>query len=234
MYPTPAQSTSHSSSLLPFPRQHPEAQPTSYFSSSSRHQGRHREQHFSFGKPSLQSGLRTPPADEMGTTYQAPNLVSYEGHHTHHSAYDSTAAPNRALPKDAYYDATRHQPLREQDQQYHRQQQIQQSFPQSRPTALSVTASQQSTTSRPSTRPGTPSSGTLSAGTSHRSNPEPSTTARDAAMIQHSLQMPPCIGPKSKGGDLVDLTAQVRCLVLVFLTRVSGSYSYMVSEFCAR
>jgi hypothetical protein len=150
------------------------------------------------------SGLRTPPTEEMGTTYQVPNLASYENNNVYRSAYASTmghADRTRGAVGDAIYDtATRYSTSQEQDHQPQYQQLIQQSRARVFPSTTS-----QSSTSRPSTRTPTPSSGT-----SAKTQSEALTAVRDAAMVLHNLQIPTCISPN--GGDLADFTAQVGSL----------------------
>lgn len=160
------------------------------------------------------TGLRTPPTEEeMGTTYQVPNMASYENKHVHHSAYASKtghAERARGAMGDTIYDAaTRYstpqdyplQPQYQQPQPHYQQQ----ALPQGRSRASHSTTTSQPSRSRPPTRPATPSSATMST----KSQSDAVTAARDAGMVLHNLQIPTCISPN--GGDLADFTAQVRC-----------------------
>lgn len=163
------------------------------------------------------SGLRTPPTDEMGTTYQVPNMASYESNHMHRSAYAPRATHadrSRGAIGDSMYDAAtrysasqgyaeqpQYQRALPQPQSYHQQQQYP-PMSQERPAALPSMATQPST-SRPPTGPTTPSSVKSALSLS-----DATTAARDAGMVLHNLQIPACISPA--GGDLADFTAQVR------------------------
>lgn len=149
--------------------------------------------HSTADEATLQSGLRTPPADDMGTTYQIPNLGSCVNHHAHHHApYVSTLASNDRTRK-AFNDGVYESPSR-----YAMPSQQQESFAQSR--AGHAASASISSTSRHSTRPSTPQSGPMTAA-------EQATATRDATMVLHSLQIPTCISPR--GGNLADFAAQV-------------------------
>ncbi|OIW22739.1 hypothetical protein CONLIGDRAFT_552219, partial [Coniochaeta ligniaria NRRL 30616] len=149
----------------------------------------------------------------MGTTYQVPNMASYENNHVHHSAYASKlghAERTRGALGDSIYDATTrystsqehaHQPQYQQAYSHHQQQ----TQPQRHTRASHSTTNSQPSTSRPPTRPTTPSSAM-----SGKSQSDAATAARDAAMVLHNLQIPTCISPN--GGDLADFTAQITCL----------------------
>lgn len=139
------------------------------------------------------SGLRTPPADDMGTTYEAPSLASCGSRHAHHSAFISTLPSNdrpKATLNDAIYEPTSKYTLPSQ--------QHAQVFTQSRANAGHPAS--HASTSRHSTRPSTPQSGPIVSA-------DPSTATRDATMVLHSLQIPACVSPR--GGNLADFAAQV-------------------------
>ncbi|RKU47026.1 hypothetical protein DL546_008458 [Coniochaeta pulveracea] len=163
-------------------------------------------------KPAFHSGLRTPPSDEMGTKYQLPNMAAHQNPQGHYPPYATTVPASYGGQRGdpVFNDAFSNASLRE---QYQRQHHMTATHGQSiQPSAGFGATSQAFHTSRSSTRPNTPSSATLPGVSSHRrANSEPSTTARDAAMVLHSLEMPPCIG--AKGGDLVDLVAQITCMI---------------------
>lgn len=160
------------------------------------------------------SGLRTPPTDEMGTTYQMPNMASYESNHMHRSAYAPRAAhadrTRSAMGESMYDTATRYstsQGYPQQPPQYQQAPPQLQSYQQHPPIshgrqAVLPSIVPQPSTSRPPTRPTTPSSVR-----SARSLSDASIAARDAGMVLHNLQIPTCISPA--GGDLADFTAQV-------------------------
>ncbi|KAK0647181.1 hypothetical protein B0T16DRAFT_429710 [Cercophora newfieldiana] len=162
----------------------------------------------------------------METAYHLASMASYENMHAHHhSAYVPTAAPSdrprpvlneRSAPNEQMFNPS----LRCSGPAYpHHQSAV--TLPQPRaahppPTAGSVApttgssryqqprqqqmqpTSQQSS----STQPSTPTSSGAMA------DQEPS--ARDAAMVNHSLQIPQCISPK--GGNLADFVADITAL----------------------
>ncbi|KAK5655329.1 hypothetical protein OQA88_5896 [Cercophora sp. LCS_1] len=170
-----------------------------------------------------QSGLRTPPTDEnMGTTYQMPNMASYENHHSiHHPGYAPTAASERPRPALNERPAPNGQPHNPTMQCYNQQAVLPQprvsqssSSPASvqqasnnlyQPQAQQQQPQQHAQPTQPQSpprHPSTPNSGTA------KDNPELS--ARDSAMVLHSLQIPVCISPK--GGNLADFAAEVTAL----------------------
>ena len=64
--------------------------------------------HFSRrGNPSP-GGLRTPPTDEMGTTYQLPNLASYETHPLHHHSSFAPSMAQQDRTRSAVVDSVYH------------------------------------------------------------------------------------------------------------------------------
>jgi hypothetical protein len=175
------------------------------------------------------SGLRTPPADEMGTTYQVPNMASYENNHMHRSAYASKSGhqdrTRSAMGESLYDAATRYSTSQGYVQQPQPQPQYQQGQPQpqayqqrpqqlvsnGRSHSLPSTAPppQQQRQQQPQFSHSSPPAGpaTPSSVKSAQSQSDAATAARDAGMVLHNLQIPACISPK--GGDLADFTAQV-------------------------
>lgn len=144
-----------------------------------------------------QVGLRTPPADDMGTTYQMPNLASCGNHRAYHSSVPISSLSSGDRPKASLH----HVVVCEQPRYLAHCQQQQPIAGQSRTSAVSSTS--QPPTSRHSTRPSTPYSEQIT-------TTDQATAARDATMVLHSLQIPPCISPK--GGDFADFAAQTTCL----------------------
>jgi len=186
-----------------------------------------------YGGAPAQSGLRTPPTDEnMETAYQLPSMASYENLHAHHhSAYvpapppsdrprpvlNERLAPNEQMfnpslrctgPVYPYYQPTVSLPL------------PRASIPPltagpvAPPTDSSHYQSAQQTQPAPqqTTRPSTPGP------TSSSTMTEQEVTARDLAMVHHSLQIPQCISPK--GGNLADLVADLTALFWFESTKV--------------
>ncbi|PTB48513.1 hypothetical protein M431DRAFT_487511 [Trichoderma harzianum CBS 226.95] len=153
------------------------------------HQHQHRPHH------RLHLGLRTPPVDEMSTTYQqAP------------AAYDSHAlrsyASSIAHPRTSTSAAVASHDARNAAAQYYRY-----------PTQQSQTAQSSTSQSRTATLHGTPSDRSTKSAT-----PASSVSAKDTissrrspeTLIYHSLQIPRCIS--SNGGSLADFAAQMTCL----------------------
>lgn len=150
--------------------------------------------HYGANETTPQSGLRTPPAESMGTTYQVPSLGSCGDHHAHHHApYVSALASSdrqRKAFSDAVYEPTPTHSMPNYQQQVSTQPRATQ------PPPSSVLPSN----SRHSTTPSTPLSGPMAAA-------DEATASRDATMVLHSLRIPACISPK--GGNLADFAAQV-------------------------
>lgn len=155
---------------------------------------------------SHQGGLRTPPTEDMGTTYQPPNLASYESSHRSGLPGYASAMAQADRKRNALSEAqaalaaatysrphlVSGQPLSAQIHQPH-----------NRLVLSSSTSSQPlQSSSRHSTRPSTPNSVVTLA-----SQQEEGTSRRDSAMVLHSLEIPACISPK--GGNLADFAAQV-------------------------
>ncbi|KAK0704065.1 hypothetical protein B0T26DRAFT_744639 [Lasiosphaeria miniovina] len=185
----------------------------------------------------------------MGTTYQVPNMASYENHHmVHHSSYTSTLAASdrgrpalneRTVPNEHVFHLTSRCPT----QTTHNHQQAP-TLPQPRlsvdsnvstsSAASSVTLSSlapaptaasrpppQRPHSRQPTRPSTPGSGGTMA--------DRELSARESAMVLHSLQIPQCIS--SRGGSLSDFVAELTALfwfesITVLETAESGQDPY--------
>lgn len=155
------------------------------------------------------SGLRTPPFDDMGTTYQPASLAPYEGHQaaplpTYHTsvAQVDRARSTRADIQNGHDNYSRYQAYSSQQQ------------PQSQAHARHALYSTPSApivaphpTSRHSTRPSTPNSAhTIQIGSGGSATSRVS--SRDSqAMVLHSLQVPACISPR--GGNLADFSAHV-------------------------
>lgn len=164
----------------------------SYHDVAHRHLQHHPHQHRPH-QPRHHLGLRTPPVDEMSTTYQqAP------------AAYDSHAlrsyASSIAHPRTSTSAAVASHDARNAAAQYYRY-----------PTQQSQTAQSSTSQSRTATLHGTPSDRSTKSAT-----PASSVSAKDAissrrspeTLIYHSLQIPRCIS--SNGGSLADFAAQVR------------------------
>jgi hypothetical protein len=160
----------------------------------------------------------------MGTTYQVPNLASYENHNlTHHSAYVSTlsqAARSRASLSDSVYALSSSRPTVQsqtssQPVLNHQEPQIPQYqssvHPHNTTHHQSVAASSvlsQGSASRPSTRPSTPSSSTSK--TMSTTGEHGKLSERDSGMVMHSLVIPKCIS--KNGGSLADFAAEITAL----------------------
>lgn len=160
-------------------------------------------EHFqSPGASVLSSGLRTPPADEMGTTYHAPNLAPYENHNVSLPGYPSALAQadrtrtvlsdiNGGLANSARYSA--------------------QNQPQPHSQTRLITTSSSSTvqpSSRHSTRPSTPTGSSSKITMASEGKP----LRRDSlSLTLHSMTIPSCISPN--GGNIADFAAQVTCLL---------------------
>ncbi|KFA64525.1 hypothetical protein S40285_06439 [Stachybotrys chlorohalonatus IBT 40285] len=153
------------------------------------------------GATLLVSGLRTPPVDDMSTTYQ-PQMASYNSH----GAYNypaSLANPSRTkvVVNDSrnsqnhhLHTCQRHQPQAQ--QQYHSQ-----AIPQPVPKNGSyATAAQLTHASTALEKPATPMVDTE--GTSSRRGSD--------SLVFHSLQIPKCISPN--GGNLAEFAAEMTCL----------------------
>ncbi|UKZ78851.1 hypothetical protein TrVFT333_006597 [Trichoderma virens FT-333] len=146
-------------------------------------------------QPRHHPGLRTPPVDEMSTTYQqAP------------AAYDSHAlrpyASSIAHPRASTAAAVGSHEARNATAQYYRY-----------PVQQNQTAQVPSSQSRNGTLHGTPSDRSTKSAT-----PASSVSAKDAissrrspeTLIYHSLQIPRCIS--SNGGSLADFAAQAEAI----------------------
>lgn len=193
--PSPAQSTCSQKILLPPP------QPSSTHIQKPNRSRRADEAAFP------RSGLRTPPADNttMGTTYQTPNLATYDNHLAHHSAFNSAlSTSDRTRPTVS--ESVIHPYPRYSSQGPPQQPPQQPPSSLSRTTAASASSypstSHTTSNSRQSTRPSTPTSNPTSGTRTERAI---STT--DASLTMHSLQIPPCIAPD--GGSLDEFAAQV-------------------------
>ncbi|KAM0245162.1 hypothetical protein ACHAQJ_010631, partial [Trichoderma viride] len=140
------------------------------------------------------NGLRTPPVDEMSTTYHQQVPATYDSHALRNYA-SAIAHPSRAkamaatAANDARFVAAEYG-------RYASLQQHQMPYSQSRNAPLHSTPSDQST----------------------KSTPASVVSAKDAissrrgseTLIYHSLQIPRCIS--SSGGSLADFAAQMTCL----------------------
>lgn len=152
----------------------------------------------SSGATVLSSGLRTPPADEMGTTYHAPNLAPYENHNVSLPGYPSALAQadrTRTVLSDIHGGLSNSSRYSTHNQnQPHSQTRI-------------VTTSSNSTaqpSSRHSTRPSTPTASSSKITMA----PEGKPLRRDSlSLTLHSMAIPSCISPS--GGNIADFAAQV-------------------------
>ncbi|KLU85283.1 hypothetical protein MAPG_04311 [Magnaporthiopsis poae ATCC 64411] len=177
------------------------------------------------------SGLRTPPLEDMGTTYHAPNLAPYEGHpHASLAGYSASLAQTdrtRSTLSDVHAALdgySRYPPHTQQasgrpslqiPQQAQSQapsqphthatqyRQPQQASAVPRPSLSSASYPPSQTSSFSSSHPGTPKSGrsVASQGTMSRKDV--------ASLAGQSLDIPKCIS--TKGGRLADLAAQLTC-----------------------
>ncbi|KAK3374595.1 hypothetical protein B0H63DRAFT_253591 [Podospora didyma] len=159
----------------------------------------------------LQSGLRTPPADEnMGTTYQVPNMASYENPHMlHHSSSTARSCLCQAETQQLQQLPTLPHP------RFSISSTASSSSRCSAASSATAAAAAPSSSSRiiatgpPSTttsgqpsRPSTPTSGGTMA--------DEDRLLRDKNMVLHSLQIPPCISPR--GGNLANFVAELTAL----------------------
>ncbi|TPX13034.1 uncharacterized protein E0L32_006460 [Thyridium curvatum] len=148
------------------------------------------------------SGLRTPPPDEMTTTYQAPNLDPYDTHHHATLSQYASALAQADRTRVALSDAQAAMSA------YNRYPQSKPQLPQPNPRAI-LASSSATTASQPSsrhpTRPSTPISNPPMSSLS-----DSGISRRDSAMVMHSLEIPRCISPK--GGSLANFAAQLTCL----------------------
>ncbi|KND90879.1 hypothetical protein TOPH_04543 [Tolypocladium ophioglossoides CBS 100239] len=146
----------------------------------------------------LGSGLRTPPIDNMSTTYHHA-MPAYDGQLAMHSYPAGMAHASRSK---AILDDSRSS----QHYRYPSQQTQVAPVSQTRNNSFSLTTQLPHPTSRPSTRPSTPMS---EAAMTAKQEPAPSRRNSDS-LIYHSLQIPKCISPN--GGNLSDFAAQMTCL----------------------
>lgn len=145
------------------------------------------------------SGLRTPPVDDMSTTYHS-TLPVYDGHVIH--GYPAMA-PHATRPKAVVDDGRSTQQHR---YPAHAAQPASASLARNSNTSSHSTAQLSHTCSRPSTRPSTPTPEVFDVG-----KPDGTTTRRGSdTLIYHSLQIPKCIS--AHGGSLSDFAAQMTCL----------------------
>ena len=169
-------------------------------------------------EPARWGGLRTPPSDDMSTTYHPAQLSNYDNHVV--PAYASglgqagraKAALTEAARQSQYsrYPTPIHQHSQHSHAISHSQQQhshpLSQSTTQSQARAHpSSGSSQHASASRHSTRPSTPTS----TGTLMGSHQDGSLSRRGSqAVALPGLQIPASISPN--GGSISDLAAQVR------------------------
>ncbi|KAL8308138.1 hypothetical protein RB593_006458 [Gaeumannomyces tritici] len=176
------------------------------------------------------SGLRTPPLEEMGTTYHAPNLAPYEAHpHASLPGYSASLAQTdrtRSTLRDAHavLDGYSRYPPQPQHASGRPMLQIPQIQPQApsqphthanqyRPpqSASAVSRSTMSSGSHPPSQSGSFSSSHPGTPKSTRSAASQGTMSRKdvASLAGQSLDIPKCIS--TKGGRLADLAAQLTC-----------------------
>ncbi len=144
----------------------------------------------------------------MGTTYQLPNLASYETHPLHHhSSFAPSMAQQdrtRSTAVDSVYNSASRYPSETQ--------QLSLPHPRTSTTTFAPAAphSARSVSSRHSADSSTP--GSVNAMTSGRtlSQADQGLSLRDSAMVLHNLNIPSCISPK--GGNLVEFAAQITAL----------------------
>ncbi|KAH8899023.1 hypothetical protein GQ53DRAFT_619991, partial [Thozetella sp. PMI_491] len=141
----------------------------------------------------------------MGTTYQLPNLASYENHSMHHhSSFASTLShPDRTRPapvaEHVFHPNSRFPP------------EGQLALPHPSTTSVAFAPAAPHTSQTMHSRSSTPgSSRTMPSGGSLAAQLESGLSARDSVMVLHSLTIPACISPK--GGSLVDFAAQITAL----------------------
>ena len=154
------------------------------------------------------SGLRTPPVDDMSTTYQ-PAVAAYDGHGLHQC---SSMGGSRSTVVPDSRQAQYYQPHAQHSQQLQPSARSQQPpHLQTQPALASSSdtyyasapSTSQTVHSQHSTRPSTPGS---EAGHSTRSTGKPS--RRDSkSLVYHSMRIPKMIS--SNGGSLPDFAAQV-------------------------
>lgn len=153
----------------------------------------------------LGSGLRTPPADDMSTTYQpAPTAYEYASHsypssmtHTSRSKATATVGGTTASVGHDARTGTQYYIYSSQQPQHA-------PVPSSQPKNSSFSTSQTLLSSSSShTKPSTPTSATISVSSKRAA----STRKSSETLIYHSLQIPKCIS--ANGGNLADFAAQV-------------------------
>ncbi|KAI5457618.1 hypothetical protein BGZ63DRAFT_427658 [Mariannaea sp. PMI_226] len=155
--------------------------------------------------PCPQSGLRTPPVDDMSTAFQ-PTLASYDGHtmHSYPAAMAQTARAKHVLGDSGSAQYYHRYPNQQHQQQQHTLQIPSAASQPSNSSLSSVT--QASSVSRLATGPSTPASGSIASVQSEG----PISRRGSETLIYHSLQIPKCIAPT--GGNLADFAAQMTCL----------------------
>ncbi len=145
----------------------------------------------------------------MGTTYQLPNLASYEGHTIHHhSSFASTMGqPERtrsAITESVYHPTSR---FPSETQQL--------SLPTHEHPALLLLRLPHAQVNllardtRPAPRLRSSANTSTSAGTLTAQS-DKALSLRDSKMVLHNLNIPSCISPKR--GSLVDFAAQITAL----------------------
>ncbi|KAH7308021.1 hypothetical protein B0I35DRAFT_453946 [Stachybotrys elegans] len=162
------------------------------------------------------SGLRTPPVDDMSTTYQPP-MASYNSHasNTYFPSLANGPRPKPVTtdPRTQQYQYPLYPPqhatqpaAQQQPQQFLHQSQVVHSY-------QPVSSVQPKTTSYPAvqtTQTSQSKSSTPVSEVASQSHEGTSSRRGSESLVFHSLQIPKCISPN--GGNLAEFAAQMTCL----------------------